>query len=419
MKILWLCLALLCAGCAYRSKAPELVSINLIDREGMSETVTNDERLKRYVDVDFLTPQPYLKVLRVYKTRDSSLIPAYVTSYHPNGQLRQYLEVVNGRAYGLYQEWYPNGVQKLEAKVIGGMADVTSEAEKSWLFDGICQVWNEEGGLQATIPYDKGVLVGSSTYYYPSGSVSKIIPYDNGQLNGVYQCYREDGLLLLTAEYQNSRLSGLSQAFWEDGSVAYEETYCNQRLLSGTYFDQTGRCLAQVKEGKGWRAFATPEGWEFQEFRSGKLEGEVKSVDPQGVLLRSYSMKNGLKNGQEIIYVPQTDRATKPQPKVSISWVDATMHGLVKTWYEEGGQESQREMCKNLKNGLLSAWYKDGNLMLIEEYDNGKLIKGKYYRKSEKQPVSKVIGGRGLATIFDGDGNLLRKTNYNNGSPSD
>lgn len=417
---IFLALLLLTSCSAYRGGEPELVSINLIDREGMSETITNDERLKRYTSVDFLTPQPYLKVLRVYKNKQTSLIPAYVTSYHPNGQLKQYLEVVNGRAFGPYREWYSNGVQKLEAQVMGGIADVTTEAEKSWLFDGISQVWNEEGGLMATIPYDKGELSGVSTYYHPNGAVAKLLPYESGRLSGVYQSFREDGLLLLRAEYANGHLNGTLQAFWENGSSAYEEIYCNERLLSGFYFDQEGNCVSQVEEGKGWRAFGTEGGWEFQEFRGGNLEGEVRLLNAQGFLLRSYFVKNGLKNGQEIIYyTPTNNNRAESQPKVAITWVDSRIHGLVKTWYEEGGQESQREMSRNVKNGLLTAWYKDGNLMLIEEYDTGKLIKGKYYRKSEKHPISKVIGGRGLATLFDGDGTFLRKISYNNGSPSD
>jgi len=124
-------------------------------------------------------------------------------------------------------------------------------------------------------------------------------------------------------------------------------------------------------------------------------------------------VKKDVKNGEEVIYY----QTVANQPKLSVNWLDSNIHGLVKTWYENGMQESQREMTRNVKNGLLTGWYKDGNLMLIEEYDMGKLIKGKYYRMGDKNPVSKVIGGRGLATLFDGDGNFLRKINYSNGAP--
>lgn len=407
---------LLAASCtSFRSNEPTLVSINLIDREGMSETVTNDERLKRYVDVDFLAPQPYVKVLRVYKTKDANVIPSYVTSYYPNGQPKQYLEVMNGRAKGAYREWYQDGSKKLEGQVIGGIADVTTEAEKSWLFDGVCHVWSQDGSLQAVIPYDKGSLSGTSIYYHPNGKISRRAPFINGQLEGDYEVYREDGSLLQRIEYHAGVLNGTAVGYWEDGSVSFQEFYYNNKLGSGAYHDAAGTCLAKVEKGKGWRAIHTSEGWELQEFYNGVLEGEVKVMDKRGNLLRRYHVKNDAKNGEEVIYY----QTAANQPKLSVNWVDNNIQGLVKTWYENGVQESQREMLRNVKNGLLTGFYKDGNLMLIEEYDMGKLVKGKYYRRGDKNPVSKVIGGRGLATLFDGDGNYLRKINYNNGHPTE
>ena len=90
---------------------------------------------------------------------------------------------------------------------------------------------------------------------------------------------------------------------------------------------------------------------------------------------------------------------------------------MVKTWYPDGSMESQREMSGNYKNGLLTAWYIDGNLMLIEEYDRDKLIRGEYFKKGEKIPASQVAGGKGVATLFDSEGNYLRRVNIFNGRP--
>ncbi len=39
-----------------------LSSINIIDRNGISETVSSKDRLKKYEEVDWLAPQPYEKV---------------------------------------------------------------------------------------------------------------------------------------------------------------------------------------------------------------------------------------------------------------------------------------------------------------------------------------------------------------------
>ena len=92
--------------------APVLTSINIVDRNGLTETINNPERLDKYGCVDFLQPQSYQKVLRIYSRDAEGNVPACITSYHSNGYPHQYLEVVNSRACGAYQEWYPNGSKK-------------------------------------------------------------------------------------------------------------------------------------------------------------------------------------------------------------------------------------------------------------------------------------------------------------------
>ena len=90
---------------------------------------------------------------------------------------------------------------------------------------------------------------------------------------------------------------------------------------------------------------------------------------------------------------------------------------MVKTWYPTGILESQKEMANNAKNGVLSAWYRDGNLMMIEEYIEGKLDRGDYFKKDEKIPVSQVQDGKGLVITFDADGHFVQKIPYLNGKP--
>ncbi len=416
-------LALFCvilSSCAPRQTQDTLVSINLIDRDGISETITSKERLKKYAVADFLSSQPYQKVLRVYKRKPNGDIPAYVTSYHPNGQLHQYLEIINGRALGPYNEWYPNGQQKIEAFVIGGEADITVAAEKSWLFDGICQVWDEQGNLLAEIPYDKGVLEGTSIYYHPDGNIAKTTPFTKGQIHGTHSAYLPAGALLLTAEYKDNVQDGISLQYRPNGEISAEEIYCEGLLMNGRYIDACNQIVSEIQEGNGYRSvFQGDFLLELQEFHHGVPEGEVKTFNSRGQPVRIWHVKNGLKQGEEIEYYVTPKKIDKPIPKISINWFDNKIQGVVKTWYPNGVQESQREMSQNTKNGIATAWYLDGSLMLIEEYDRNKLIRGEYYRKGEKQPVSMIIKGKGLATLFDADGNFVRKVNYIGGMPLD
>ena len=55
--------------------------------------------------------------------------------------------------------------------------------------------------------------------------------------------------------------------------------------------------------------------------------------------------------------------------------------------------------------------------MMIEEYEQDILVRGEYYDKEEKVPVSTVEEGEGLATLFDAEGNFVQKVHYLHGTP--
>src|SRR5262245_49313386 len=73
-----------------------LASINIIDRNGFNETIAAPERLKRYERTPFLSQQPFQKVLRVFQRDRDGHVKAIITAYHQNGEIKQYLEVVDG-----------------------------------------------------------------------------------------------------------------------------------------------------------------------------------------------------------------------------------------------------------------------------------------------------------------------------------
>jgi len=407
-------------GCTRSASEPILSSINIIDRNGMSETLSTPDRLKQYSNVDFFSNQPYQKVLRVYSRDCEGDIYAYITSYHPNGHIRQYLEVVNNRAFGAYREWHENGILKLDTYIIGGEADINTSAEKSWLFEGCSQVWDEEEHLIAQIQYANGELEGTSVYYHPNRVIWKLIPYHLGQIEGNSKIFLDDGTLLQETEFCNGVKEGPSRRYWDGEQLAADECYEAGLLMSASYYDLCNKQVAEICDGHGYRAtFGKDTISELQEYRSGVLEGEVKVYDEDGEIVRIYHIKNDLKNGEEIEYYPrQQVEGRELQPHLSIMWIEGRIQGLVKTWYPSGLQENQREMSRNTKNGLLTAWYIDGSVMMIEEYDRDKLVKGEYFERGEKIPVSQVNNGKGTATIFDARGTLLRRIVYNNGKPS-
>ncbi len=410
-----LCCSVGLTSCRYFSADDsKITSINIIDRNGLAETICNKDRLANYEQTDFLSPQPYQKVLRVFGRDKNGTVRSTITSYHPNGLIKQYLEAVNSRAQGVYREWHPNGQQKIESCVIGGTADINTAAEESWLFDGISQAWDEEGHLLATIPYTKGDLDGEARYFHSNGSLWKRSPYRKNALHGVQEIFLEDNSLFQSTHFSNGIKEGASVRYWPDGSIAYQEKYQGGLLMEGAYFDLEGKVVAEIHKGNGFRAlFGKKHLQALQQFKKGIQEGLVQVFDEKQTLVREVSMKNEEKEGEEIEYYPNGS------PRLSMTWQGGLLQGPVKTWYENGNLETQREMSLNKRCGLSSAWYPNGSLMLLEDYENDNLVKGEYYRLGESSPLSKVERGKGIATLFSQDGTLSRKILYEDGKPQD
>ena len=57
--------------------------------------------------------------------------------------------------------------------------------------------------------------------------------------------------------------------------------------------------------------------------------------------------------------------------------------------------------------------------MMAETYEKDCLVEGKYLKRGDDLPTSRVIQGSGTAHIFDGEGNLVKKVHYIKGEPSD
>lgn len=412
---LYFCLILsLCSAKRCVRKVLPLTTVHIVDRNGFAETISSKDRLSQFQNVDFLRSQPYQKVLLIYGRDSKGDVRSVTTTYYPNGNPKQFLEILNGRANGTYTEWHENGTMNITATVIGGVADLTTIAEKSWLFDGTNTVWDDNGNLIAQINYNQGILEGTAIYYHPCGTLWKKIPYAKDQINGTVEIYKSDGQLLTLTNYCDGCKEGKSIRYWECDKVAAEEFYCSGALIEGQYYDQEGLLISEVKQGMGYKVIYSKTGIkEFQEIQEGYVEGEVKIFEEDGALRRTYHLRGGIKHGEEIDYY-QTQSSKGIQAKLSFNWYEGKVQGIAKTWYPNGHLESQKEMANNKKNGLSTSWYKDGNLMMIEEYEEGKLIRGEYFKKGDRTPVSLITNGKGIATIFDAEGHFIQKITYQN-----
>ncbi len=343
----FLFLAGIALACCQHAPTPENLSlIQIQDRNGLTETISNPDRLNQYLTVDFLTSQPYKKVLRVYKGDGKN--HSKVTTYYPNGLLCQYLEAEEMRAHGAYKEWYSNGQIKIEAFVIGGSADVTPEAQETWLFDGESKVYDEQGNLIAQIPYRKGALEGVSTYYYPSGQIKTEIPFQKNEIEGDLVEFLENGTLKAKHHYIKGVRGEESLSFFENGTLASVEDFSEGLLRTGIYYNRQGEKISEIQNGGGYQALYEGKELALIEFRVGQPDGLVRKYASNGEIIKSYYIKNGKKQGEEIDYYLNAElevkkNGEKATPKLSVTWNDNMVHGAVKTWYTNGQLQSQRE----------------------------------------------------------------------------
>jgi len=409
---------LILTSCAAKTaqNSNDLVTIQILDRNGFSETISAKERLGKYEKTNFLAPQPYRKVVRVYGKASQGKTGSKITTYHTNGQPWQYLEIENGRAHGKYQEWHPNGQLKIEGFVIEGTPDVSEVAQLTWFFEGLCLAYDENGHLSAKIFYDKGLLEGTAQYFHPDGTLSQEIPYYKDEVHGIVQSFDKTGNCIEKIAYNQGKKDGPAVAYWTTAQLKYREEYDKGHLLKAEYFNIPGEKIAQIENGEGVQAlFEETSLASLIEYHQGTIEGEIKNFNNKGQLISLYHIKDGMKQGEEWEYYPSEDK--KLLPKLFLQWNEDVLKGSTKTWYENGVLESQREMHDNKKHGPSFAWFKEGDLMLMEEYEDDQLMKGSYFKKWEKNPVSKIENGTGIATLFDKEGRFIKKIAYEKGIP--
>ncbi len=402
-------------GCSnsYSQKGPPLTHVQIIDRNGVNETISQKDRLDVYQRVNFLEAQPYQKVVRVFKRDGEGKVVSRLTTYHDNGEIFQYLEVVGGRAKGFYKEWYENGKPRIVSYVMEGIGDLNQDAQTSWIFDGESRVWDPSGNLVAELFYEKGKLEKESLYYHPNGKLAKSIPYKNDVMQGEKRVYDVEGNYVGGTHYIDGMREGRSFFSGDKKIAKKDELYEKGLLISGKYFDFEGNQTHEILDGNGVRAMYE-EGYLSMEheYIRGKPEGSVKTYRKNKDLESIYQIIDGQKQGEELHYYEKTNT-----PLILMNWRDDEIHGMVRTWYPNGKVESEKEMVFNKKQGKYLAWYEEGSLMMIEEYENELLQTGKYFKKGEELPTSRVMLGSGTATIFDPRGNFLRKTIYQKGLP--
>ncbi len=393
------------------------MTVVLQDRNGFSETVSQQDRLQRLSNLNFLDPQPYQKVIRVFHRTSEGSIPSVLTTYHSNGHLHHFLEVINGRAQGSYRQYHANGKLKIEAQVTGGVADLTEAAMATWQFDGEAKVYDQAGRLEAIIPYLMGRLHGCEQRFFGHGARMSCRQFEDGTAHGPQELWSESGQLLMRAQMVRGQLHGIRHEWTAEGQLRAAEEWSEGKLMTARYPGIQAQELPVqlgVEAGCGWQPdFAGGRLIGAGEVLQGLRQGRVLRWESGGKIERSWEELNGSKNGLERLFEPSTGRT-----RLEMTWESGMLTGPCRCFDMQGNLESQWEMLDNQRHGRLISWYRNGRVMMLEDYDRGRLIRGEYFEMGSSSPVSRVDAGFGTATIFRPDGRPFRVISIQDGQPS-
>lgn len=134
-----------------------------------------------------------------------------------NGYIVQKSEYQGGKLHGELCEWYRSG--RLSKK----------QNYKNGLLDGKSVICYDKGYIQEEAEYKEGKRNGVTVWYSYAdrgqGSKAAMYTYKDGVFEGLQEVYYENGKVKSTKMFSNNVANGSAIEFYEDGSIKSECTY--------------------------------------------------------------------------------------------------------------------------------------------------------------------------------------------------
>lgn len=259
----------------------------------------------------------------------------------------------------------------------------------------------KEAQVKNKLSYKKGRLDGDQLVYYKNGNLKSKINFKNGELDGKLLSYYIDEKSKDNLNYKLGYLEGKQTSYYETGELFY---------------------AGEINSGKGEVSFYTDEGalWYKENF-----------INVKEIAINKKTLKDGLKKKGKIlynaagdapfngIYIDYHDRVEKYKDGIMFKSKAYYPNGTLRyvTRYDKKGNKEGKQVIYfengkisnelNFKNdrfhGVQKRFYKNGSLMLVEEYggDYGKKIgtskiyndKNELIKEVEQQVMSRGTWG--------------------------
>lgn len=178
-----------------------------------------------------ITPSP---TVRTEQEINPQTYTGIISENYPNGKPKLWKNVINGKANGLWLEWYANGELRYRAYW------KDSKGHGKW------EYFYSDGTLRSVSVYQNDIPIGLSRTYHPNGQLASETTYVDGKKNGIVYTYDTQGTLISSQLYADNEAVLNKPILFEVGKIATAEH--NEWDIS---FMPDGRTLYFVRREAG------------------------------------------------------------------------------------------------------------------------------------------------------------------------
>ncbi|MEP7164258.1 MAG: energy transducer TonB [Ferruginibacter sp.] len=230
---------------------------------------TNAQTIQKYYNWKWEICEPGLaRFLGIIKLTDSGWLRSdYYLSTKKLQMRGLYQDSACKSRNGFFTYYYSNGNISSKGKYINNNRD------------GIWLSFHNNGMMQDSSVYEMGNLTGTSLAWFSNGYIADSCVY-NKEGYGIRIYWFDDGTPSVAGRSLNNKKQGKWQYFHKNGKLASLEEYEQGKLLNKTYYDESGKQLADTTDhDRGTEFKGGPEKWQKYLLKNLVWPAHVKLVN--------------------------------------------------------------------------------------------------------------------------------------------
>jgi uncharacterized protein len=329
--------------------------------------------------------------------------------YSINGTVLERFTYLNDSLNGKYESFFETGEKQLISNYQHGN------------LQGVIKRFHRNGKVFSQGEYKVGKATGNWKFYYDNGQVSEEGQYIDDNPTGEFRYYDRKGRLTELRNYNSDGKVQGENAYYNQGILHYKFINENGKMTASTYYDLTGKEIAQYKEEngimKGRTHFPTGEVRSEYEYKDGKAIGVWKYYSRTGNLESEYEYADDEIHGTVVEYHPNGEI------KVKVYYQHGVKHGpyqeyfsngriRARGWFQDGMTQqrwlyyhpngvikSDEYFLNNQQVGIAYYYAQDGKLFSYDEMMNEKILDYKIFNDQTEQ-VSTIENNEGKVDVI-------------------